>query len=242
MGAEAGQARRGFVAVAVIAAALLAGQGKAAAEGCLYQDESASGANQGRVERSLLCLANAVRVRAGLNALAADPRLDSAARAHSADMVARGYFDHTTPEGATPSDRAQAAGYPGGAGENIAASSRGTAISVFSLWRASPGHNANLLGSYSATGLGVAPGFPSGRGGITATQMFGRAPARSADTGLALYYPNDRCRTKKLRKLALKSRLAAAKRRERPKLRRKLRRATRAVGRTCAGPTEAPLL
>jgi uncharacterized protein YkwD len=221
---------------------LAAGQGTAAAEGCLYQGESANASNQVRVELSLLCLTNAVRGRAGLNGLAADPRLNAAARGHSADMVARGYFSHNGLGGSTPSDRALAAGYPGGVGENIAANSRGTAISVFSLWRASPGHNANLLGSYSATGLGVAAGFPGGRGGITATQMFGRAAAPGSDTGLELYYPNERCASAKLSKIALRARLRAAKKGRRAKLRRKLRRAKRAVAGACSGPAEQPLL
>ncbi len=221
---------------------LAVGQGSAAAEGCLYQGETASASNQGRVERSLLCLTNAVRGRAELQPLVADRRLNAAARDHSADMVARGYFSHTSPEGESPSDRAQAAGYPGGAGENIAASSVGTAISVFSLWRASQGHNANLLGSYSAIGLGAAPGFPGGRGGITATQMFGRAAAQGGDTGLDLYYPNERCAAAKLRKLGLKARLRDVKKGRRGKLRRKLRRAKRAVAVTCAGPAEQPIL
>jgi uncharacterized protein YkwD len=221
---------------------LAAGQGTAAAEGCLYQGEGAGASNQARVERSLLCLTNAVRSRAALNLLAADPRLSSASRDHSADMVAHGYFSHTGLDGSTPSDRALAAGYPGGAGENIAASSRGTAISVFSLWRASPGHNANLLGSYSATGLGVAAGFPGGPGGITATQMFGRARAAGSDTGLDLYYPNESCASAKLRKIGLRARLRTAKKGHRAKLRRKLRRAKRGVAGACSGPAEQPLL
>jgi uncharacterized protein YkwD len=241
MGAAAGQARYGIGLVAVLAI-LIAGQGTASAEGCLYQDEAVSSSNQARVERSLLCMANAVRSRSGLNLLAADSRLDGAARSHSADMVARGYFSHTGLDGSSPSDRAQAAGYPGGAGENIAANSRGTAISVFSLWRGSPGHNANLLGSYTATGLGVAPGFPGGRGGITATQMFGRSAAQGRDTGLGLYYPTLRCRSAKLRKAALKGRLRAVKKSRRAKVRRKLRRASRVIDAACSVPAEAPLL
>jgi uncharacterized protein YkwD len=241
MGAAAGQARYGIWVVAVVAI-LIGCQGTASAEGCLYQDEAVSGSNQARVERSLLCMANAVRSRSGLSLLVADSRLDAAARNHSADMVARGYFSHTGLDGSSPSDRAQAAGYAGGAGENIAASSRGTALSVFSLWRGSPGHNANLLGSYTATGLGVAPGFPGGRGGITATQMFGRSAARGRDTGLGLYYPTLRCRSAKLRKAALKRRLRAVKKNRRAKLRRKLRRARRAIEATCSAPAAAPLL
>jgi uncharacterized protein YkwD len=227
----------------VAAAALLViEQGTATAEGCLYQDEAVNGSNQARVERSLLCLTNAVRGRSGLNLLVADRRLNAAARDHSADMVAGGYFSHTSPDGSSPSDRAQAAGYPGGAGENIAASSGGSPISVFSLWRSSPGHNANILGSYSAIGLGAAPGFPGGRGGITATQMFGRAAAQGSDTGLDLYFPNEHCASTKLRKAALKARLRGAKKGRRAKLRRKLRRAKRAVASACTGPAEQPLL
>ena len=234
---------RSLLAAMAAGVALLAfGGGTAAAEGCLYQDEAVTGSDQARAERSLLCLANAVRVRSGLATLAADPRLNAAARAHSTDMVARGYFSHTTPEGSDPSDRAAAAGYSPFVGENIAAASRGTAISVFSLWRASPGHNANLLGSYSATGLGVAPGYPDGGRGITATQMFGRAPARGKDAGLDLYYPNEGCAAAKLRKIAVKARLRATRKPRRPKLRRKLHRAKRGVSRACGSPAEAPLL
>jgi uncharacterized protein YkwD len=242
MGAAAGQARLGIAALAALAAILVAGQGTASAEGCLYQDEAASSSNQTRVERSLLCMANAVRSRSGLDLLIADPRLDAAARGHSTDMVARGYFSHTGLDGSSPSDRAQAAGYPGGAGENIAASSRGGALTVFGLWRASAGHNANLLGSYTTTGLGVAPGFPGGRGGITATQMFGRGSAQGHDTGLDLYYPTERCRSIKQRKAALKARLRAVRKGRRAKLRRKLRRVRRAAGAACGAPAEAPLL
>jgi uncharacterized protein YkwD len=235
---------RGLIAAAAAGILLLAaGQGSAAAEGCLYQDQAVTSSDQARVERSLLCMANAVRNRSGLHLLIADPRLGGAARGHSADMVARGYFSHTGLDGSSPSDRAQAAGYPGGVGENIAASSQGTALSVFSLWRSSPGHNANLLGSYVATGLGVAPGFPGGRGGITATQMFGGAPARGNDAGLGLYYPNERCGAAKSRRIAIRARLGhAGKRSRRVKLHRKLRRAKRKVARRCVGPAEPPFL
>jgi hypothetical protein len=158
-------------------------------------------------------------------------------------MVARGYFGHTSPEGGTAGSRAQASGYPGGAGENIAASSRGTAISIFRLWRGSEGHNANLLRPYSASGIGVAPGFPGGGRGITATQMFGNAAADEVDTALDLYYPNERCRTAKLRRIAVKSRVKRSRKgRPRARQRKKLRRAKRAVARTCAKPAEPPLL
>lgn len=64
---------------------------------------------------------NAHRAKVGLSALSQSPELTRAATAHAADMEARGYFDHKTPEGLNASDRAQAVGVPScGLGENIA--------------------------------------------------------------------------------------------------------------------------
>jgi Cysteine-rich secretory protein family len=209
--------RLGRVALALLGSlvALAAiGQGTAAAEGCLYENDPATN-DLVHAERTLLCLNNAVRLHAGLNALAMDRRLQGAATAHSADMVARVYFNHLTPEGLTPSARAIAAGYLAGVGESIGASTGTTPILVFRAWRASAGHNANLLyRTYQATGIGVVPGYPfPGGGSYTVTQMFGTGPSTGSDTALDLYYPNRRCRKAKL-----------AKRRKKP-LARKLRRA-----------------
>src|SRR3954454_8418273 len=44
--------------------------------------------------------------------LAVDPRLVQAARQHAQDMAARNFFAHTNPDGAGPSARMSAAGYP----------------------------------------------------------------------------------------------------------------------------------
>jgi uncharacterized protein YkwD len=48
--------------------------------------------------------------------------LGNAARAHARDMATRNYFAHVTPEGRTPQDRAEQAGYTGWhiLGENTA--------------------------------------------------------------------------------------------------------------------------
>ena len=81
----------------------------------------------------------------GLAPVALDTRLRGASRAHSVDMVARNYFDHTSPDGAGPDDRAAAAGYPGVVGENIAYNSVGTIRVLFEAWRDSPGHEQNML-------------------------------------------------------------------------------------------------
>ena len=49
-----------------------------------------------------------------------DDRLVAAAQGHSADMAARDYFSHASPEGLGPGDRTAAQGYPQWSGENIA--------------------------------------------------------------------------------------------------------------------------
>ncbi len=47
-------------------------------------------------------LTNGERARAGLPPLAADARLTAAAQGHSADMVARDFYSHTSPDGTGP--------------------------------------------------------------------------------------------------------------------------------------------
>ncbi len=49
----------------------------------------------------VVCLINAERRTRGLAVLASNGKLARAARHHSADMVARGYFAHTSPDGRT---------------------------------------------------------------------------------------------------------------------------------------------
>ena len=48
----------------------------------------------------------------GRPALLLDPRLCKAARDHATDMVTRGYYGHTSPEGVGANHRAMRAGYP----------------------------------------------------------------------------------------------------------------------------------
>lgn len=206
--------------MAVAAALLATPAGASAAEQCLFQGVKVTAKNESTVERSLFCLTNLHRFRNGLAPLTRDTRLGTAARNHSVDMVRRGFFDHISPEGSTPSDRAMAAGYPGGAGENIAANGTGSAASLFTQWKHSSGHNANMLGSgYKAAGMGVTPGFPGGGGGpgaVTATQMFGSATANTGDTALSLYASSDKC-------AKARTNLIAAKRKGKKKAKKKLR-------------------
>lgn len=78
--------------------------------------------------------------------LALNEALTRAARDHSLDMAVRNYFSHTSPapEYSTPTSRAQSYGYPGTAGENIAAGYT-TIDAVHRAWLQSVGHRKNVL-------------------------------------------------------------------------------------------------
>ncbi|MFE6409190.1 CAP domain-containing protein [Streptomyces sp. NPDC057837] len=124
-----------------------------------------------RTAAAVTDLTNRARTRAGLPPLAVDPLLTAAARAHSADMVARAFYAHTAPDGSRPGDRAAAAGSTLRAiGENIACGQRSPA-DVVEGWMNSPGHRANILRpEFTRIGIGFACG---GRAGTYWTQMFG---------------------------------------------------------------------
>ena len=116
----------------------------------------------------MLALVNRERAANGCGALVADEGLAAVARAHSADMRDRGYFDHVNLDGLDPFDRAAAAGVDARA-ENIAMG-QPDAASVMDAWMNSSGHRANIL-DCSLTSLGV--GVADGSGGPWWTQLFG---------------------------------------------------------------------
>ncbi|MEU1404604.1 CAP domain-containing protein [Streptomyces sp. NPDC005728] len=119
----------------------------------------------------VVALTNAERARAGLPPLAADPPLTRAAQAHCADMVARDFYAHTSPDGSRPWDRAAAAGSRRRTiGENIACGQRSPA-EVVDGWMNSPGHRANILKpEFTHIGVGFTGG---GRAGTYWAQLFG---------------------------------------------------------------------
>ncbi|MEU3249467.1 CAP domain-containing protein [Streptomyces sp. NPDC006997] len=120
-------------------------------------------------EAEVLKLVNQERAQAGCSPVAANSALASLAGAFSADMAARDFFDHTDPGGATPWDRAEAAGIADLGGENIARG-QADAAAVMDAWMNSPGHRANIL-NCDFTTLGV--GVQFGEGGPWWTQNFG---------------------------------------------------------------------
>ncbi|MCI0688112.1 MAG: CAP domain-containing protein [Sporichthyaceae bacterium] len=123
------------------------------------------------LESSVIKLTNAERKKEGCtSSLRTDSRLRTAARKHSADMARRDYFSHESPDGTSPWDRAEAAGYTNPSAENIA-HGYPTAKSVVAAWMASSGHRKNILNCDSkAVGVGV---YLGGDGGPFWTQMFG---------------------------------------------------------------------
>jgi uncharacterized protein YkwD/stress response protein SCP2 len=119
----------------------------------------------------VVALTNSERTRAGLRPLAVDALLTNAAQAHSADMVARAFYSHTSPDGSEPWHRAAAAGSTRRTiGENIACGQR-SAAEVVQGWMDSPGHRANILKpDFTHIGVGFAGG---GSAGTYWTQLFG---------------------------------------------------------------------
>jgi uncharacterized protein YkwD/stress response protein SCP2 len=124
-----------------------------------------------RTAAEVVALTNSARGRTGLPPLAVDARLTTAAQAHCADMVARDFYAHTSPDGAQPWDRAAAAGSRlRTIGENIACGQRSPA-EVVDGWMNSPGHRANILKrEFTRIGIGFTGG---GRAGTYWAQLFG---------------------------------------------------------------------
>ncbi|MFD6172310.1 CAP domain-containing protein [Streptomyces coeruleorubidus] len=117
----------------------------------------------------VLKLVNEERAQVGCSPVAANSALTGLAQNYSEDMAARGFFDHTDPDGRTPWDRAEKAGISNLGGENIARG-QADAAAVMDAWMNSPGHRANILNCDFKT-LGV--GVEFGSGGPWWTQNFG---------------------------------------------------------------------
>jgi hypothetical protein len=125
--------------------------------------------------------------------LAFHPKLIQAARAHSADMIARNFFDHVNPSGQDPTARGAAVGYDAGIGENLTGAGATNADEVmhnhFGLLvdydnvdlNYPLGHRLNILSTaYTEAGMGLAGGYYGGR----ITQDFG-GPPRAYIVGVA---------------------------------------------------------
>jgi uncharacterized protein YkwD len=126
---------------------------------------------------SLLAQVNDFRAQNGLPALVSSPVLDQLALQHSEDMLARDYFDHTSPDGVTFDQRVNSVfrkeGYKNIVGrENIAlAEGRDDPSDTFQVWLSDEIHKANLLATDTpAVGIGAVYGNSSS-GPVTLTTL-----------------------------------------------------------------------
>jgi len=178
--------RRAAAAAAVATAlALLAPAAAPADDGCPGADAVVPAQDPDALAGPTLCLLNAQRAAAGLDAVSLRPALTGAAVGFSVQMVGRSFFAHRAPGGPDLVARLRQAGYLGPrtatwiVGENLAWA-RGpsaTPRGIVAAWMASPGHRSNILEpDYRDIGIGVVAGTPGDAGnGVTVTTDFGRA-------------------------------------------------------------------
>lgn len=115
---------------------------------------SSAGATPTRGEYAIVRAMNAVRARSGVPPLRMGRALTRAARAHSADMARRGYFEHGAFVQRLRSFGVRAPYI----GENLAYGTQAlTAAAIVQMWIASPPHRQNLLDrGFRLIGVGVA--------------------------------------------------------------------------------------
>lgn len=137
-------------------------------------------------QERLLAATNEQRQSEGLRSLTLDKRLNIAATLKAQDMLNDQYWSHEAPDGTTPWQWFQAAGYDYGyAGENLA---RGfhTAGGVVTAWMNSPEHRQNIMNSdYQDVGFAVLPGMLNGEHTSVVVAMYG-APKRGGEMTTAV--------------------------------------------------------
>ena len=114
-------------------------------------------------EDEMLKLVNGERTKRGIKPLSMENSLRFLARAHSRDMLAKGYFAHINPENKDPFDRMETAGinyeY---AGENLALAP--TVDLAHEGLMNSEGHKANILDpNFGKVGIGCIDAGPYGK-------------------------------------------------------------------------------
>ncbi len=129
----------------------------------------------GTSENRVLVLLNDIRHEHGLSSFVASRALRAAAREHSADMLARGYFEHDGPSESFDKRIRRFLESPL-VGENIAwgTGRHSSPESIVRLWMNSPPHRRIILmPTLHRVGLGVAMGsFKGNKGAVMATADF----------------------------------------------------------------------
>jgi uncharacterized protein YkwD len=154
----------------------------AAATVAWHPSAAAAQASAGGGQEATLCFLNTERANAGLHPVRLDDRLASAARAHSSDMVTRGYFAHVSPSGEPLAQRVASTGWMRGRrrwalGETLAwgTGSLATPAAIVAAWMRSPPHREIVLRpGFRRVGIGIVAGTPFGQAdGATYTADFG---------------------------------------------------------------------
>ncbi|MCA9379329.1 hypothetical protein KC640_02785, partial [Candidatus Dojkabacteria bacterium] len=101
---------------------------------------------------------NSYRAASGLGQLVPTASLNNAAQGHSCWMQSARTLNHIGSGGSTFNGRCAAAGGACDA-ENIAWAVGFSAQGIVDLWKASAGHNQNMLGSHTQIGVGYAGGY-----------------------------------------------------------------------------------
>lgn len=121
----------------------------------------------------LLTLHNAFRAANGKAALVISPQLNAAAQKHAETMARLRYLSHEA-GGTTASQRLAAESYRGWYAENVAMAWGGRITAsepAMTVWKNSPPHRANILGSWRIVGFGRAV---SSTGAVYWCACFGR--------------------------------------------------------------------
>ena len=111
----------------------------------------------GTFVNEFLCLLNRYRASKGKGKLSGSSSLSKVALSHSTWMATTGIFSHTGENNTRLGDRCKAAGISCRA-ENLAHNAD-SAQDLLNMWKASPSHNINLLGNYSAAGLAISGSY-----------------------------------------------------------------------------------
>lgn len=128
--------------------------------------------------QELINLTNNQRTNHGLTPLSYNSRLAASATAKAQDMLAKGYWAHTSPEGTTPWWFIQHAGYSYvTVGENLARDFSSDSATV-NGWMASPTHRANILKpEFRDIGIAVASGTLNGEAVTLVVAHYGASSA-----------------------------------------------------------------
>ncbi len=126
----------------------------------------------------LVNLTNQDRQENNIGSLANNPLLEKAARLKADDMAAKGYFDHTSPDGKSPWYWLDQVGYSfEEAGENLAVNFSDSS-EIDKAWMNSLPHRENIVNkNFTEIGIAASRGLYKGKETVFVVQFFGRPAA-----------------------------------------------------------------